>query len=91
MAALIIRIPDGKRDRLKDLARARKQSVTKLLDEIATVLIAERDAALERDRCGRRRPALRRKGNEGAHERHGVALHREGREAVLDREGVGVI
>jgi len=44
MAALIIRIPDGKRERLKDLARARKQSVTKLFDEIATVLIAEYDA-----------------------------------------------
>jgi len=29
MAALMIRIPDGKRERLKDLARARKQSVTK--------------------------------------------------------------
>lgn len=44
MAALIIRIPDGKRERLKDLARARKQSVTKLFDEMATVLIAEYDA-----------------------------------------------
>ena len=44
MAALIIRLPDGKRDRLKDLARARKQSVTKLFDEMATVLIAEHDA-----------------------------------------------
>jgi len=44
MAALIIRIPDGKRERLKDLARARKLSVTKLFDEMATVLIAEYDA-----------------------------------------------
>ncbi|OGA64155.1 MAG: hypothetical protein A3G81_01635 [Betaproteobacteria bacterium RIFCSPLOWO2_12_FULL_65_14] len=44
MAALIIRIPDGKRERLKDLARARKQSVTKLFDEMATVLLAEYDA-----------------------------------------------
>jgi predicted transcriptional regulator len=44
MAALIIRLPDAKRDRLKDLARARKQSVTKLFDEMATVLIAEHDA-----------------------------------------------
>ena len=43
MAALIIRLPDGKRDRLKDLARARKQSVTRLFDEMATVLIAEYD------------------------------------------------
>ena len=44
MAALIIRIPDSKRERLKDLARARKLSVTKLFDEMATVLIAEYDA-----------------------------------------------
>lgn len=44
MAALIIRLPEGKRERLKDLARARKQSVTKLFDEMATVLIAEYDA-----------------------------------------------
>ena len=44
MAALIIRLPEGKRERLKDLARTRKQSVTKLFDEMATVLLAEFDA-----------------------------------------------
>lgn len=44
MTALIIRIPERKRERLKDLARARKQSVTKLFDEMATVLLAEYDA-----------------------------------------------
>ncbi len=44
MAALIIRLPEGKRERLKDLAKARRQSVTKLFDEMATVLIAEYDA-----------------------------------------------
>src|SRR5437870_12543410 len=44
MAALIIRLPDGKRERLKDLARARKQSVTKLFGEMATVLLAEYDS-----------------------------------------------
>jgi predicted transcriptional regulator len=44
MAALIIRLPDGKRERLKDLARARKQSVTKLFEEMATVMLAEYDA-----------------------------------------------
>ena len=43
MAALIIRLPEGKRERLKDLARTRKQSVTKLFDEMATVLLAEFD------------------------------------------------
>lgn len=41
---MIIRIPDGKRDRLKDLARSRKLSMTKLFDEMATVLLAEYDA-----------------------------------------------
>jgi hypothetical protein len=44
MAALIIRLPEGKRERLKDLARARKQSVTKLFDEMATMMLAEHDA-----------------------------------------------
>lgn len=44
MAALIIRIPDDKRERLKDLARSRKLSMTKLFDELATVLLAEYDA-----------------------------------------------
>jgi predicted transcriptional regulator len=44
MAALIIRLPDDKRERLKHLARARKQSVTKLFDEMATVLLAQYDA-----------------------------------------------
>jgi hypothetical protein len=43
MAALIIRLPEGKRERLKDLARARKQSVTKLFDEMATLMLAEHD------------------------------------------------
>ena len=54
MAALIIRLPEGKRDRLKDLARVRKQSVTKLFDEMATVLLAEFDAETRfRARAGR--------------------------------------
>ena len=44
MAALIIRLPEGKRERLKDLARTRRQSVTKLFDEMATVLLTEFDA-----------------------------------------------
>ena len=50
MAALIIRLPDGKRERLKDLARARKQSVTKLFDEMATVLL---EAATQGNTYGR--------------------------------------
>lgn len=44
MAALIIRLPEGKRERLKDLSRARKQSMTKLFDEMATLMLAEHDA-----------------------------------------------
>ena len=54
MAALIIRLPEGKRERLKDLARIRKLSVTKLFDEMATVLLAEFDAETRfRARAGR--------------------------------------
>ncbi len=44
MAALIIRLPDAKRDRLKLLARSRKLSVTKLIDEMTTAALAEFDA-----------------------------------------------
>ena len=54
MAALIIRLPEGKRERLKDLARARKQSMTKLFDEMATLMLAEHDAETRfRVRAGR--------------------------------------
>ena len=64
MAALIIRLPEGKRERLKDLARTRKQSVTKLFDEMATVLLAEFDAetrfrAREARGAGRAKRGLR--------------------------------
>jgi predicted DNA-binding ribbon-helix-helix protein len=44
MSALIIRMPQDKRERLKQLARARSMSVNKLIDEVATILIAEFDA-----------------------------------------------
>ena len=44
MAALIIRLADAKRDRLKLLARSRKLSVTKLIDEMTTAALAEFDA-----------------------------------------------
>jgi hypothetical protein len=53
MAALIIRLPDGKRERLKDLARARGQSVTKLFEEMATVMLAEYDAETRFRACAR--------------------------------------
>lgn len=44
MAALIIRLPNEKRDRLKLLARSRKVSVTKLIEEMTTIALAEFDA-----------------------------------------------
>ena len=44
MSALIIRMPQEKRDRLQQVAKERKLSVNKLIDEMATVAIAEHDA-----------------------------------------------
>ena len=40
MTALIIRLPKTKRERLKDLARSRKQSVTKLFANVRTPMCA---------------------------------------------------
>jgi hypothetical protein len=44
MAVLIIRLPDDKHDRLRELAKARSVSVDKLIDELATVALANHDA-----------------------------------------------
>jgi hypothetical protein len=44
MSALIVRLPEEKRTRLKLLAKARQVSVTKLIEEMATVLLADFDA-----------------------------------------------
>ncbi|MEA3158105.1 MAG: hypothetical protein QOK44_5694 [Betaproteobacteria bacterium] len=44
MSALIIRMPEEKRERLKTLAKARNVSVNKLIEEMATVMLAEFDA-----------------------------------------------
>lgn len=44
MSALIVRMPQEKRERLKQLARARAMSVNRLIDEMATILLAEFDA-----------------------------------------------
>lgn len=44
MSTLTIRIPDDKHDRLKALARANSVSVNKLMDELATVALANFDA-----------------------------------------------
>ena len=44
MSALTIRMPDEKYERLKALSRRRQTSVNKLIDEMATLLLAEADA-----------------------------------------------
>ena len=44
MSALIVRLPEEKRTRLKLLAKARQVSVTKLIEEMATVLLTDFDA-----------------------------------------------
>jgi predicted DNA-binding protein len=44
MSALIIRMPEEKRERLKTLAKSRNISVNKLIEEMATVMLAEFDA-----------------------------------------------
>jgi predicted DNA-binding ribbon-helix-helix protein len=44
MSALTIRLPDDKYERLKALSQHRKMSVNKLIDEMATLMLAEFDA-----------------------------------------------
>ncbi|MGH8284426.1 MAG: toxin-antitoxin system HicB family antitoxin [Steroidobacteraceae bacterium] len=44
MSAVIVRLPEDKRIRLKALARARGTSVNKLMEEMTTILIADFDA-----------------------------------------------
>jgi len=44
MSALIVRLPEEKRTRLKLVAKSRKVSVTKLIEEMATILLADFDA-----------------------------------------------
>ncbi len=44
MTTLTIRIPEDKHERLKALARARKMCVNKLIDELATIALANHDA-----------------------------------------------
>lgn len=44
MSTLTIRLPNDKRERLKALARANAISVNKLIDELATVALANFDA-----------------------------------------------
>ncbi len=44
MSALIIRMPQEKRERLKQVAKSRNVSVNKLIEEMATLAISEHDA-----------------------------------------------
>ena len=46
MSALIIRMPLDKRERLKQVAKSRNVSVNKIIDEMATLAIAEHDAEM---------------------------------------------
>lgn len=46
MSTLTIRLPDDKHERLKALAEKRQISVNKLIDELATIAIANHDARL---------------------------------------------
>jgi predicted transcriptional regulator len=54
MSTLTIRLPDDKHDRLKALAESRQISVNRLVDELATVALANFDARTRFDaRAGR--------------------------------------
>ncbi len=44
MSTLTIRMPEDKHARLRSLARARGVSINKLIDELATVALAQHDA-----------------------------------------------
>ena len=44
MAALTVRLPDGKHRRLKALAASRGTPLNRLIDEMTTVMLAEFDA-----------------------------------------------
>jgi hypothetical protein len=44
MSVVTLRIPQGKHERLKNLAKARGVSVNKLMEELSTVALAQHDA-----------------------------------------------
>jgi predicted transcriptional regulator len=57
MSTLTIRIPDDKHERLKALAKSNDVSVNKLMDELATVALANYDARVRFEtRAARGRP-----------------------------------
>ncbi len=61
MSALIVRMPAEKRERLKQVARARDVSVNRLIDGMATVFLADYDAQIRFEiRAARGRGKLRR-------------------------------
>ena len=58
MSVLTIRVPDSKHERLRLLAKARGISVNQLIDEFATIAIAQHDAEVAfRARAARGNPA----------------------------------
>ena len=44
MAAINVRLPDEKHERLKELAKSKNISVNKLIEELATIALTEYDA-----------------------------------------------
>ena len=44
MATLTIRLPDDKHERLRQLAKQRKISMNKLIEELSTIALAQLDA-----------------------------------------------
>ena len=44
MAALTLRVPDDKHQRLRDLAKRRGTTINRMLDEMTTLMLAEFDA-----------------------------------------------
>jgi hypothetical protein len=46
MSVLTIRVPDGKHQRLKYLAKSRGISLNKLIEELSTVALAQHDAEM---------------------------------------------
>lgn len=59
MSTLTIRMPEDKHERLKALARANSISINKLIDELATVALANYDARVRFEtRAARGSPKL---------------------------------
>jgi len=59
MSTLTIRLPDDKHERLKALAEKRKISVNKLIDELATIALANHDARMRFESRARKGKAAR--------------------------------